>query len=79
MKKTFKIGECCEGGIIEVEIDNSTIQIRNLDWDSKEELKLRLFNRESFKESLINVFMFLTEITTAYWADEIIKYIKNKI
>ena len=77
MKKTFKIGESCLHGIIIVEVDETTIIIRVCEWRTNEEKFFRVFNKESFKQSQLNVFLFLTDVTTAYYADNIISFIKK--
>ena len=70
MKKTFKIGECCVGGIIQVKISNNKtmIGIRNATWEKNETLAVRLFRWEldSYKLEL-----YLNDLTTSYYACKI--------
>lgn len=68
--KTFKIGESCVGGIIQVRISNNKtmIGIRNATWEKNETLAVRLFRWEldSFKLEL-----YLNDLTTSYYACKI--------
>jgi len=68
--KTFKIGESCVGGIIQVKISNNKtmIGIRNATWEKNETLAVRLFRWEldSFKLEL-----YLNDLTTSYYACKI--------
>jgi len=77
MKKTFKLGEYCAGGIIEVKInkDKTIIQIRNATFEKNETLEVRLFRWEldSFKLEL-----YLNELTTSYYASKIRDWVTIK-
>ena len=89
-KKTFKIGEYCKGGVITVEITGKVIVVIGKEWDFSTGSK-RSSNQDNAKEFtrgtvLANdreverkLFMFLTDLTTAYYADEVIKWIKSKV
>ena len=70
MKKTFKLGEYCVGGIIEVRIsrNKTMIGIRSASWGKNETLAVRLFRWEldSFRLEL-----YLNELTTSYYASKI--------
>ena len=70
MKKTFKIGEECAGGIIEIKINNSKtlIEVRNATWEENKTIEIRQFRWEldSFKLEL-----YLNELTTSYYASKI--------
>lgn len=70
MKKTFKIGECAVGGIIEIKINNSKtlIEVRNATWGDNKTIEIRQFRWEldSFKLEL-----YLNELTTSYYASKI--------
>jgi hypothetical protein len=69
MKKTFKLGEYCVGGIIQVIIseDKNLVRIKNANMQ-KETIEIRQFRWEldSFKLEL-----YLNEITTSYYASKI--------
>ena len=88
--KTFKIGEVCQGGIITVEIQGKVITIIGKEWDFSQGTR-KGSNQSNAKEftrgtalSTENdvqrkLYMFITELTTSYWADEIIKWIRTKV
>ena len=76
MKKTFKIGEYALGGIIEVNINKGVVDISVKDWDTKEELRSR--TTYPFDEYRMRRFLEL-EITTPYYTDKVIEYIKKKL
>ena len=77
MKKTFKIGEECVGGIIEVRTsgNHSGIIIVNCDFTSNAQIGVRLFR---WPLDLFNVEVYLNDLTTSYYASKIIDYIKEK-
>ena len=70
MKKTFKIGECAVGGIIDIKINNgkTLIEIRNATCEENKTIEIRQFRWEldSFKLEL-----YLNELTTSYYASKI--------
>lgn len=90
--KTFKIGEYCKGGVITVEIVNKKfIHVIAKDWDMSQGTR-RSSNQKNAKEfdrltvevgAMRNiqyeVYMFLIDLTHAYYADEVMKYIKSKV
>lgn len=90
MKKTWKIGEYAKGGVISVEINSSTISIIGKEWDASQGYS-RGSNQSNAKEFTRNtiaindydaerkMFMFLTDLTTAYYADNIIQWVKSKV
>jgi len=69
MKKTFKLGEYCAGGIIQVMIpeNKNLVRIRNATMTG-ETIEIRQFRWEldSFKLEL-----YLNELTTSYYASKI--------
>jgi hypothetical protein len=76
--KTFKIGEYAVGGIIRVNTNGETVEIRAMDWNtndilSKYEINLK---REGARQDIVNV---LEELTTHYYADNIIKWLQTRI
>ena len=87
--KTFKIGEYCVGGIITVEISGNVLTIINKDWDTSAGYN-RGSNQSKAKELLrgsfvigdswwrMKAFMYLTELTTAYYADKILDWVEKK-
>jgi len=82
--RTFKIGECCKGGIITVEISNiGTITVIEGYSRSSNQTNAKEFTRKYFdsddRSCKQKLFMFLTDLTTAYYANKIIDYIKSKV
>ena len=76
--KTFKIGECAVGGIIRVNTNGETVEVRSMDWNtndilSKYEINLK---REGARQDIVNV---LEELTTHYYADNIMKWLETKV
>lgn len=75
--KSFKIGEYCIGGIIKVEIKKDTVIFQALDYHSKNEVLNFTYSIKDI--NLRDVWFSLTELTTSYYADKIIDWIKLKI
>ena len=89
-KKTFKLGEYCKGGLITVETTSSEIHIITKEWDissgyniNSNQSKAKELYRKTFNISSNNLemdlFFYLSDETSSYYADEIIKWIKSKI
>jgi hypothetical protein len=86
--KTFKIGEYCIGGVIEVKIiSDTTILIINKDWDmsagfgrgsSQKNAKVLASTSFNVNDGERNVSDYLCYLTTSYYADTIIEWIKSK-
>ena len=76
MKKTFKIGECAVGGIIQVRIsrDKTMIGIRNATWEENKTLAVRSYRLGRCGSSIE---LYLNELTTSYYASKIIDWIKE--
>ncbi len=91
MKKTWKIGEYCKGGVISVEINGNEINIIGKEWDMSQgtrkgsnQSNAKEFTRITIHSSYDSdaerkMFFFLTDLTTAYYADNVIQWIKSKI
>jgi len=92
--KTWKIGEYCKGGIITVEINGKQIDVIGKEWDfsagskkSSNQSKAKEFTRLTI--NLVSTFLsadasnkcewFLGDLTTSYYADEIMTWIKTKL
>jgi len=75
MKKTFKIGECCVGGIIQVIIseDKNVVRIRNATMQ-KETIDIRVF-RWALDFYALEEFLF--ELTTLYYAGIVMDWIRK--
>jgi len=71
--KTFKIGEYCIGGIIKVIIKKNTVNLLCLDYYTKKEIHNENFNIND----IYSISDFLNVLTTYYYSDKIINYIKN--
>jgi len=88
--KTFKIGEWCNGGIITVEIKGKVISVINKQWDfskgtqkssdqtNAEEIGRGtiLANEDGAERKIEN---YISDLSTSYWADQILKWIKSKV
>jgi len=86
--RTFNIGEYCVGGVISLEITDNTISIINRQWDQKmgalkssDQSNSKIINRWDFdftNNNLLNeINDVLNDLTTSYYADLIIKWIKE--
>jgi hypothetical protein len=73
MAKEFKIGEYAVGGIIKVDKGAKLVRIQALDWDDKDVLRSKTFPVD-YTDAMDE---FLNDLTTSYYADKIIDYIKN--
>jgi len=92
--KTFKIGEYAKGGVITVEIKGKFVSIIGKEWDfstgsrkSSDQSKAEEFCRNEFRLGYGN-FMnnshrqisdYLCDLTTSYYAGEIIKWIEGRV
>lgn len=88
--KTFKIGEYARGGVITVEIVGKIIFVIGKDWDfskgsnkGSDQSGAKEFTRGSVVATEENAYRklsdFLNDLTTSYYADEIIKWIESKV
>jgi hypothetical protein len=77
-KKQFKIGEYAVGGIIAVEITGKVIQVKALDYNSKEEVETGsvMSNESNAERKLDN---FLNDLTSSYYAGKVLDWIKTKV
>jgi hypothetical protein len=76
-KKTFKIGEYAVGGIITVEITGKVIQIKVIDmFDGKCMQTGTTSTEDDNVERKIDDF--LSGVTTSYYTDKIMQWIKEK-
>lgn len=73
MAKSFRIGEYAIGGIIKVDKSPKIIRIQALDWDDNDVIRSKTFAKHD--EDAMD--MFLNDLTSCYYADQILKYIKN--
>ena len=88
--KTWKIGEYCRGGVITVEITGKVISIIGKDWDtstgyskSSNQSNAKEFTRGTItavdKDAYRKMYDFLSDLTTHYYADTILKWIESKV
>jgi len=78
--KTWKIGECCTGGIIQAKISenayfpgSTTVKILIKDWKTKEILDSQVFGR--IHESRLEVY--LNDMTSSYHASKVVEWVKK--
>lgn len=87
--KTWKLGEVCQGGVITVETTSKEATIIAKEWDftagsrrssnqsnAKEFNRLTVSNDESLQRNKLE--NFLTDLSTSYHADVILKWIESK-
>jgi hypothetical protein len=88
--KTFKIGEYCRGGVITIETTKTQVKVIAKEWDyskgyskgsdqsnAKEWNRLEVNLSSSDAESKVNWFLF--DLTTSYYTDVILDWIKTKV
>jgi len=78
--KTWKIGECCTGGIIQAKVSQSsyfpsctTVKILVKDWKTGEIIHSDIFGR--LHESRLQ--NYLHELTTSHYASKIVDWVKQ--
>lgn len=89
-KKTWKLGEVCKGGIITVETTKTQVKVIAKEWDTskgynkgsdqsgaKEWNRLEVNLSDSGAEKKVDWFLF--DLTTSYWASEILDWIKTNV
>jgi len=77
-RKEFRIGECAIGGIIEVTINGKVVQIRALDYNSKKEV-MKGTTDTTQRDAYRQIDDFLTELTTYYFTQKVMDYIKGNV
>jgi hypothetical protein len=88
--KTWKLGEVAQGGVITAEVNGKVITIIGKEWDtstgykkSSNQSNAKEFTRHSVlaneQDAQWKLFNFLSDLSTSYWADEIIKWVKTKV
>lgn len=75
--KQFKIGEYAVGGIIKVDITGKVISIKALDYYSKKEVMSGSIMTDE-RDAYWKIFNYLHELTSSYYADKIMEFIKSK-
>ena len=89
--KTWKIGEYAKGGIITVETKGNKVAIIGKEWDystgfnrSSNQSNAKEWTRYEFdsvktSNAYRNALEFLQDLTTSYYADNIIEWIESKV
>jgi len=88
--KTFKIGECCKGGIITTIATKSKITIIGKEWDnaagysrgsnqSNAKEWTRLESNVTDNNVYRTILNFLEDLTTSYYANQIMEWIESKV
>jgi hypothetical protein len=88
--KTWKIGEYCRGGIITIETTATQVKVICKEWDtskgyskSSDQSKAKEWNRlevnltENDAQGKVDWFLF--DLTTSYYAGQILDWIKTKV
>ena len=88
--KTWKLGEYSKGGVITIETTAKKVAVIAKEWDysqgcnkgsdqskAKEWNRLEVSTTDSDARSKIDWFLF--DLTTSYYADEILKWIETKV
>ena len=78
-KKQFKIGECAVGGIIAVECTDGKVSVHALDYVTKEPVLMKLSLSVNNANDLHDIECYLWDITTSYYTDKILTWIKSVI
>jgi hypothetical protein len=88
--KTFKLGEVCRGGVITIETTKTQVKVIAKEWDTSkgfskgsDQSQAKEWNRLEVniaeKDSRSKIDWFLSDLTTSYWTDEILKWIETKV
>lgn len=88
--KTFKIGEYAKGGIITAETTSTTVTVIGKEWDfskgsrrSSDQSGAKEFTRKTVRiddrDAYRTLYMFLGDLTTHYYADQILTWVKGKV
>jgi len=88
--KTWKLGEVAQGGVITAEVNGKLITIIGKEWDfskgsrkSSDQSNAKEFTRGTVlsneQDAEWKLFNYLSDLSTSYYADEIIKWVKSKV
>jgi len=78
MTKTFNIGEYAVGGRIKVTLSKSVLQIQALAWVTREVVRQQTFQVDC-DQGITDATWFLEDLTTSYYTDQIISFVKSKM
>jgi hypothetical protein len=89
-KKVFKLGEVCQGGIIEAQVKGNKVTIIGREWDmsqgtrkgsnqsnAKEFTRIERNSEDNSAERALSDF--LNELTTSYHSEEVMKWVKQYV
>lgn len=74
--KTFKAGEVAYGGLIRVSLNNKTIHVQFLDWNTKVVVIKQEFSTKGSRGKILH---FVEENSTYYWGSNVVEWIEKKI
>lgn len=79
--KTFNIGEVCYGGRLKVQVAGKLVLVECLDWKTKKPLGGQYSGScmATDPRAETKVLDFLNNMTTSYYADKILAYIKSLV
>ncbi len=88
--KTWKLGEVCRGGVVTIETTKTQVKVIAKEWDTSkgyskgsDQSKAKEWDRLevdlSDTSAEYKVDDFLNDLTTSYWASEIVSWIKTKV
>ena len=85
--KTFKIGEYCKGGVITAQVTSGNVIIIAKDWDTSagwnkgsNQSNAKEFNRITVqKNNLSPVEDFLMDLTTSYYTEQVLDWVKKSL
>ena len=88
--KTWRLGEVCRGGVITIETTKTQVKVIAKEWDTSkgfskgsDQSQAKEWNRLEVniaeKDSRSKIDWFLSDLTTSYWTDEILKWIETKV
>lgn len=88
--KTFKIGEYAKGGVITVNVNGKIVTVIGKEWDfskgskkGSDQSNAKEFTRgiadTTDSNAYRNLSNFLCDLTTSYYADQIIRWIETKV
>ena len=88
--KTWKLGELSKGGVITVETTAKKVAVIAKDWDfsagskkGSDQSKAKEWNRlevsTTDSDARSKIYWFLFDLTTTYYADEVMKWIESKV
>ena len=70
--KTLHIGEACMGGTLTVKVDEYAVTVEVKRFKTKTILESKTFS------DTMSLIMYLGDITTAFYADKMIKFVKEQ-